>query len=149
MASVSLAAARAEIRFMSRCGMLPAGSCYSRWDWPKGRDPHSTVESLCFTPDGSRLAAAVFRQSAAYVWDLKTGQQIAQLAHPQIYGLSFSPDGRTLVTAGWDSIIRFWETDTGQLSREIKVADHDNGRRPADVCRVLRAGRRSDRHGSP
>ena len=28
------------------------------------------MESLGFTPDGSRLAAAVFRQSAAYVWDL-------------------------------------------------------------------------------
>ena len=107
--------------------MLPSGKLLSRWDWPKGRDPHSRVESLCFTPDGSRLAAAVFRQSAAYVWDLKTGREVSQLAHPQIYGLSFSPDGRTLVTAGWDSIIRFWETDTGRFSRDVKVADHDNG----------------------
>ena len=94
---------------------VPSGELLHRWDWPKGRDPHSTVESLGFTPDGSRLAAAVFRQSAAYVWDLTTGQQIARLAHNQVYGLSFSPDGKTLVTAGWDSIIRFWETDTGNI----------------------------------
>ena len=91
----------------------------------------------------------MFRQSAAYVWDLKTGQQIARLAHNQIYGLSFSPDGHTLVTAGWDSIIRFWESDTGHARREVNVADHDkNGDlRMYAVC--LRAGGRADRHGSP
>src|SRR5262249_40309239 len=47
------------------------GGLLRRFDWPKGRDPHSTVESLGFTPDGNRMAAAVFRQSAAYLWDLK------------------------------------------------------------------------------
>ena len=102
---------------------VPSGELRHRWDWPKGRDPHSTVESLCFTPDGSRLAAAVFRQSAAYVWDLTAGQQIARLSHNQVYGLSFSPDGTTLVTAGWDKIIRFWETDTGNIRRKVNVVD--------------------------
>jgi RNA polymerase sigma factor (sigma-70 family) len=106
---------------------IPGGKLLHRWDWPKGRDSHSGVESLCFTPDGTRLAAAVFRQSAAFVWDLKVGQQIAQLHHSQVYGLSFSPDGRTLATAGWDSIIRFWETGTGNLRREFKVAEHAKG----------------------
>ncbi len=106
---------------------VPGGELRHRWDWTKGRDPHSTVESLCFTPDGSRLAAAVFRQSAAYVWDLAADQQIARLAHNQVYGLSFSPDGTTLVTAGWDEIIRFWETDTGNIRREVKVVDRAKG----------------------
>ncbi len=106
---------------------LTNGQLLHRWDWPTGQDPHSSVESLHFAPDGSRLAAAVFRQSAAYVWDLKAGKQISKVAHPQVYGLSFSPDGRTLVTAGWDSIIRFWQTDSGQLIREVPVAEHDKG----------------------
>ncbi len=106
---------------------LPSGQLRHRWDWPKGRDPHSNVESLGFAPDGSRLAAAVFRQSAAYIWDLAAGQQIARLSHAQIYSLSVSPDGKTLATAGWDSIIRFWEMDTGNIRREVKVADHAKG----------------------
>ncbi len=106
---------------------LSKGELRHRWDWPQGRDPHSDVESLRFTPDGSRLAAAVFRQSAAYVWDLTSGQQIARLSHNQVYGLSFSPDGKTLATVGWDSIIRFWETDTGNVRREFKVADNAKG----------------------
>ena len=106
---------------------VPDGRLLHRWDWPKGRDPHSTVEALAFTPDGRRLAAAVFRQSIANVWDLPTGQQIAHLAHNQVYALSFSPDGQTLATAGWDSIIRFWNTDTGNLRREVKPADRIKG----------------------
>ena len=104
---------------------IPSGKLLERWDWPAGRDPHSTVESLCFAPDGNRLAAAVFRQSAAYIWDLKAGSKTSQIAHPQIYSLSFSPDGRTLATAGWDSIIRFWDLDTGRLSREVTVSEQD------------------------
>jgi RNA polymerase sigma factor (sigma-70 family) len=106
---------------------VPGGKLLHRWDWPKGWDPHSSVESLCFTPDGRRLAAAVCRQSAAYVWDLMLGRQIARLSHNQVYGLSFNPDGATLVTAGWDSTIRFWETDTGNIRRQVKVADDAKG----------------------
>jgi len=111
---------------------LSDGKLLHRWDWPKGRDPHSMVESLCFTPDGKRLAAAVFRQSAAYIWDLTTDQRIVQLSHSSVYGLSFSPDGKTLVTAGWDKTIRFWQTDTGKKLREHKVAA-DPGRKNDDL----------------
>ena len=94
---------------------VPSGDLRHRWDWPKGRDPHSTVESLCFTPDGSRLAAAVFRQSTAYVWDSRPASRSHACARSGLRP-RFSPDSKTLVTAGWDKIIRFWETDTGKLS---------------------------------
>ncbi len=101
------------------------GALIHRWDWPTGRDPHSDVESLCFAPDGSRLAAAVFRQSAAYDWDLRTSKQTSRIEHAQIYGASFSSDSRTLLTVGWDSVIRFWEASTGAATDEIKVLDAD------------------------
>jgi WD40 repeat protein len=94
-----------------------------RWEWPKGRDPHSTVESVCFTPKGDRIAAAVFRQSKAFIWDLGTEKQIAELKHSEVYGLSFSPDGATLATAGWDKIVRFWDAQTGKVLREVEVKD--------------------------
>jgi WD40 repeat protein len=104
---------------------VASGNLTRRWDWPTGADPHATIESLCFTPDGTRLAAAVFRQFSGYIWDLKTGEQTSKIDHTQINGLSFSSDGRTLVTAGWDSAIRFWEASTGASTGEILVANQD------------------------
>ncbi|MEX2317688.1 MAG: WD40 repeat domain-containing protein [Pirellulales bacterium] len=116
---------------------LPGVELVDRWDWAKGRDPHSHVEALSFTPDGKRLAAAMFRQGAAHVWDLTTSQQIAQLRHNNIYGLCFSPDGQRLATAGWDSIVRLWNASTGKLELELNVKTMDTSQAP-----VIAAGRR-------
>lgn len=113
---------------------ISSGRVARRWDWAKGRDPHSQVEALSFTPDGTRVAAAVFRQSAVYVWDTATGRQIGERPHSEVYGLSFSPDGKTLASAGWDSVIRFGETETGQLRREFKVAQNRNNASMYAVC---------------
>jgi WD40 repeat protein len=122
---------------------LRNGQVVHRWDWPKGRDPHCSVESLCFAPNGKRLAAAVFRQSSACLWDLTTGEQIVQLTHGEVYGLSFSPDSKTLATAGWDKVVRLWEADTGKLIREVNVEDHvvnDRDVRMYTVCFAPRGG---------
>lgn len=93
------------------------------WQWPKGRDPHSTVESLEFSPDGTRVAVAVFRQSLAHIWDVEQNAKLAEMNHDSIYGLSFSADGETLLTAGWDSIVRLWDAGTGALQRELDVQE--------------------------
>ena len=92
---------------------LADGDLVQHWHWPKGKDPHSTIEDIAFSPDGKRLAAVVFRQHTGYLWNVPSGQQIARLDHHDPYGLSFSPDGSTLATAGWDSCVRFWDAASG------------------------------------
>lgn len=122
---------------------MPGGKIAHRWEWPKGRDPHSVVNLLHFSPIGDRLAAAVFRQSMGYIWDLTTGQKIAQLPHNEIYGLSFSPDGETLATAGWDSTVQFWESRTGKVRRNVNVKERvgDQGdARMITVCYAPEGG---------
>jgi len=116
---------------------LNTGKLQHDWRWPKGKDPNSTVESLQFSPDGRQLAAAVFRQSAVYLWDLASDQRIAELKHDEVYGLSFSPDGRTLATAGWDSVVRFWDSGSGTLLHELDVKEgrqNDGDLRMYTVC---------------
>ena len=100
---------------------LAAGEVVHRWDWPKGHDTHSDFTDLCYSPDGQLLAAAVFRQDTGYIWNLTTGEQVAKLPHQEIHGLSFSPDNRTLVTAGWDKMVRFWSTETGKKLRDFNI----------------------------
>ncbi|MFO0942540.1 MAG: PQQ-binding-like beta-propeller repeat protein [Pirellulales bacterium] len=91
------------------------------WQWPLGKDPHSTVECLKFAGDSKTIAADVFRQSSAYLMSLDQPAEKRSLKHKQIYGLDFAPDGKKLVTAGWDSRIRSWDTADGKLLSELDV----------------------------
>ncbi len=121
---------------------MAAGKVVHRWEWPRGRDPKSTVEALQFSYDGSRLAAGVFRQSFAYLWDLTTGEQIAELPHKSIYGLSFGPTGE-LATAGWDSTVRLWDGQSGKIRQEIDlkpVFPDANDLRMYTVCYAPQGG---------
>ena len=88
-----------------------------RWDWEKGRDPHSHVEDIVFSPDGKQIAAAVFRRSEVRVLSV-IGQQEQTLKHNSVYGLDFGPDG-TLATAGWNKAIRLWNATTGELQKQF------------------------------
>ena len=72
------------------------------WAFEKGKDSHSAVNELATDASGRYLAAAVFRQSAAYVWDTQNGKRLAKVNHKSVYGLAISPDAATLVTVGWD-----------------------------------------------
>ncbi len=96
------------------------------WSWGKGRDVHSSVDSLSFTPDGRRLAVAVFRQSTCFVFDLPTNTKLHEFKHPQIYGLGLHPDGEKLVTAGWDSKVRLWNLTNGELDLEQAITLDNN-----------------------
>jgi RNA polymerase sigma factor (sigma-70 family) len=100
-----------------------------RFEWPKGNDPHASVEDLAFSPDGRRLAAITFRQSTVRVWDLTAGKDPVIFRHLEGYSLSFSPDGRTLITGGWDKMIRFWDPADGKLKKEFLAVLPDNVRR--------------------
>ncbi len=106
---------------------LTTGEELHHWDWPKGRDVHSTVEALSFSKDANRVVAAVFRQSACYLFDLPSNQQIAKVRHPQVYGLCMRSDGQEFVSAGWDKKIRLWNCETGELVTEHLIDNPNNG----------------------
>src|SRR3974390_107714 len=106
---------------------LATGELSRRWDWPKGRDPHSEVECLSFTPDGKRLAAADFRQYAAYIWNV-TGDQTLNPLPP--FGVPFVGRGMP-------------EAPGGDQGRGCPV----RRQRLANVYRLLCAGRRADGDG--
>jgi WD40 repeat protein len=115
---------------------IASGTVAHQWKWPRGADPHSSINSLAYSPNGKRLAAAVFRQSSATLWDMTSGEQVAKLPHKQIYGLSFTGDDE-LVSAGWDRAVRFWNADSGTLEQTIDLAPvfpNDQELRMVAVC---------------
>jgi len=84
------------------------------------------VNAVHFSPDGASLVAATGvsgLRGVAVVFDLKSGKEIARFggeAHRDIlFDAEYSPDGKTLATAGYDRVIRLWEVSSGKYLRQF------------------------------
>jgi WD40 repeat protein/tetratricopeptide (TPR) repeat protein len=86
------------------------------------------VWSVCFSPDGRRLATASVDRTVK-VWDAQTGQEILTLrGHTEgVRSVCFSPDGRRLATASarWTSMdlpgeVKVWDAQTGHELRTLR-----------------------------
>jgi WD40 repeat protein/serine/threonine protein kinase len=79
----------------------------------KGHMPD--VHSVCFSPDGTRLATAS-RTGTAKVWDAKTGQEALSLKGDAryVFSVCFSSDGTRLATASAVDAVKVWDARTGR-----------------------------------
>jgi len=70
---------------------------------------------LTWSPDGRLLAAASNDDRAIPLFDAATGRVTTSLRGHQgsPRHLRFHPDGRRLVSTGWDRTLRLWDTRTG------------------------------------
>ena len=105
------------------------------------------VKSVAFSPDGNTVACAItygeytsrFRDSNIHLFDVATGDPLQTITahvatptpgnqpefHPTlhvdpVYKITFSHDGKTLVSHSWDRTIRFWDVQTGNHVRVLK-----------------------------
>jgi WD40 repeat protein/tRNA A-37 threonylcarbamoyl transferase component Bud32 len=91
------------------------------WDAQTGQEQFSLrghagdVISVCFSPDGRRLAT-VSSDKTAKVWDAQTGQEQLTLRVPtdRVYRVCFSPDSQRLATTSSDQTVKVWDAQTGQ-----------------------------------
>jgi WD40 repeat protein len=56
------------------------------------------------------------------LYETASGKELNQLVgdNQRADAVAFSPDGKLLITGGWDSMIRLWEPRTGKKIREMK-----------------------------
>ncbi|RKU09787.1 hypothetical protein C6503_20640 [Candidatus Poribacteria bacterium] len=116
---------------------LSVAQDYTTWHLPegakarlgKGNMPlHNKGASIQYSPDGTRLAIAT--NIGVWLYDAQSGEAIALLAKDTTFSqpsfnaafsVAFSPDGKTLASAGWH--INLWDVETGQhletLHREV------------------------------
>jgi RNA polymerase sigma factor (sigma-70 family) len=92
------------------------------WDvatWKQIGSLPGHANRLAYSPDGKLLAAT--RLCGFRLWDVATGKQVptsfsSKPALPgralRWIGVGFSPDGKTLVSGGYDDVVRLWEIAT-------------------------------------
>src|SRR5262249_47321694 len=85
------------------------------WDMTSGKELHAfEAGSMAFSPD-SRLLAVGTRAKTVRLFDLASGQDQCILeGHPdRMFKVTFSPDGRRLLSVGGDT--RVWDVASGRL----------------------------------
>ncbi len=84
-------------------------------DTPQVLGGHTrVVTSVCFSPDGSRLASAGWDRTVR-IRDLAGGGGLLLRGHTTIVtGVAFSPDGRRLASCDLDAGVRVWDAASGQ-----------------------------------
>ena len=139
-----------SIAFSPDRTMLVSGSddrSIRLWDVATGTLLHTLkspnlfyVEDMEFSPDGKTVAVLVdLQDSNIYLFDVETGERVLNFTifrlpplgrrtpdflsteHTRsVNDLTFSPDGKSIITTGYDDTVRFWDSQTGRHLRVLR-----------------------------
>lgn len=81
----------------------------------------SSVNSVDFHPDGNSIVTVTGSRIAR--WDINTGQKLADFKgySSECNSISFSSDGKHVVTGHQNGTVQLWDADTGKVIKIFNV----------------------------
>lgn len=112
-----------------RLWSVQSGALVRTFDSPD----QTAISSVAFSPDGKRIAAGS-GDNQLHMWDAASGKLLQTMRATKVFSLggnrntnfshiAFSPDGRTIVSGGWNRTALLWSVSDGSLIRTFGNQD--------------------------
>jgi len=106
------------------------------WDPSNLQKPPTLIKhanyawTVAFSPDSKHIVSACYLNEMIKVWNAATGAEIVAFNHEHWGGIScvtFSRDGRHIVSAGWDmeGVIKIWDAVDGNEVMNLTGHSHE------------------------
>jgi hypothetical protein len=87
--------------------------------------PSGFICTVRFSPDGKILAAGGYGEAggSVFLYDLTAGKELRRVGRHNggVRRVLFLPDGKQILTAGFDGVVQLWDVAAGKEIREIKA----------------------------
>jgi len=84
-------------------------------------DHSTTVATLAFSPDRTRLASASYDETVK-IWNTKDGKLVWTFSEHvgPVRAVAYSPDGKLVASGGYDRTVKLWNPETGDVRYTLK-----------------------------